>query len=147
MRARLLAALGPLPITGWLLIAACSAPRGPAPASADLSPGDPSRPVRTRLYFGLASPQGPVDSAAFALFVDTAITPRFPDGLTVFAAQGQWRGRDGATLKEPSRVVEIIRPAGDSARAKVAAIVGSYKRRFAQEAVMVVEDRPAVEFP
>lgn len=138
MRAGLPAAVGAL------LIAACAAPRGPGQAAG--ASGGATDLIRTRLYFGLGSSQGPVDSASFALFVDTAVTPRFPDGLTVFAAQGRWRGKDSVTLKEPSRVVEIIRPASDSAKALVHAIADAYKRRFAQEAVMVVEDHPTVEF-
>ena len=65
--------------------------------------------VVLRLYFGTASPQGQVSPADFEAFLDTAVTPRFPAGLTVYSADGQWRGADGKLVKEKSKVVEIIR--------------------------------------
>jgi hypothetical protein len=46
----------------------------------------------------------------WAEFVDQEITPRFPDGLTVFSAAGQWR--DNVTnkiVREPSKIVLIVR--------------------------------------
>ena len=44
-------------------------------------------------------------------FVDREITPRFPDGLTVVDAAGQWRDRaSNKILREPSKVVMIVLP-------------------------------------
>src|SRR5688500_17329335 len=47
--------------------------------------------LRTTLYFGLARPSGVVSDANWQSFLRDEITPRFPDGLTVWEADGQWR--------------------------------------------------------
>jgi len=93
--------------------------------------------VLERLYFGLAIPGGgEVASADWEGFVDREITPRFPDGLTVHAARGQWRGAGGAIVREGSRVVEIVHDGSAAAEGRVAEIVSGYKARFRQESVL-----------
>jgi hypothetical protein len=49
--------------------------------------------IETDLLFGTARPDGgpPVTDEEFRSFVDGFITPRFPDGLTVEDAYGQYR--------------------------------------------------------
>src|SRR5262245_20034140 len=46
--------------------------------------------IRTELYFGTAKPDGVVTDEEFHLFLDTEITPRFPDGLTLLKGDGQF---------------------------------------------------------
>jgi hypothetical protein len=87
-----------------------------------------------------------VTPADFDAFLDTCITPRFPEGLTRFQADGQWRGAAGYLVKEKSMVVEIIRPDTAPDAEKIEAIIRSYKTRFAQEAVLRVEEKPAIRF-
>jgi hypothetical protein len=89
-----------------------------------------------------------VSEAAFARFVDTEITPRFPDGLTVFSAMGQWRDRERNTVvREPSKVVQIVLLSGAAEdQAKIDAIVAAYKARFNQQAVGVVTRGACVAF-
>ena len=54
-----------------------------------------------------------VSEAAWARFVAREMTPRFPDGLTVVDATGQWRDTDtGKVVREPSKRVEIVLPGG-----------------------------------
>lgn len=140
---------GPRPALGVLAAALLACAPSAPPESGSSAPGSTvpdTSWVLTRLYFGLQSPKGPVDTADFSAFVDTCVTPRFPDGLTRFRADGQWKDRAGALVKEPSMVVEIVRKPGAEGAEKVRAIVDSYKRRFDQEAVMVVETRPEVAF-
>jgi len=60
-----------------------------------------------------------VNEADWSRFVDREIISRFPNGLTVFNAAGQWR--DEATnkiVREPSKLVQIVLPGqvGDIAR-------------------------------
>ena len=52
--------------------------------------------VRHALFMGRNSQSVEVvDDAAWVSFLEDTVTPRFPDGLTVLDAQGQWRGSDG----------------------------------------------------
>jgi hypothetical protein len=108
-----------------------------------LGPGCAEREL-VRMYFGAESPDGPIDEAAWSNFLAAEVTPRFPDGLTVYSTQGQWRGADGVVQREPSRVVEIVltRPS----RADLEAIVAAYRTRFRQESVLVVRDRAVACF-
>ena len=140
-------------VAAMALLAAC-APCGQRPGShtgvtpdsaAAAGRSGPPR-VLTRLYFGTDSPQGAVSDKDFEAFLDSAITPRFPAGLTRFRADGQWTSTDGKLVKEKSWVVELIRPDAASEAAKVDAVVASYKRRFEQEAVLRVEERPTIRF-
>jgi hypothetical protein len=106
--------------------------------------GDPM--VETRLYFGLRiEGGGEVSDAQWREFLDSEITPRFPDGLTVLQAYGQWRdGLDGPIGREPSRVLVIVH--GGDADARIAALVAAYKARFKQQAVLRVDTAAGVDF-
>ena len=69
------------------------------------------------------------------------MTPRFPDGLTVFDARGQWRNSEGLVLKERSKVLVILVPPGENGMRLTGEIADEYKRRFNQESVLrVVSD-------
>ena len=93
--------------------------------------------VVSRLYLGRNSPHGEVSDAAWDAFVAITVTPRFPDGFTVFDARGHWRGDDGQTAQEATRVIEVVHDDSAAARAGVDAIGTDYRRRFAQDAVLV----------
>lgn len=102
--------------------------------------GTPEPVVVERLYFGRHRADTLiVTDSAWAAFVAEVITPRFPAGLTVWSATGQWRDAEGHIQREPSLVLELVLPARahDSDDA-IAAIVAEYKRRFRQEAVLRV---------
>lgn len=95
--------------------------------------------VADRMFFGRNIPGGgTVPDSAFAAFVDSVVTPRFPSGLTIFRADGQWRGESGAVEREQAVVIEIVHPAGPAAEADLREIADEYKRRFRQEAVLRV---------
>lgn len=95
--------------------------------------------VADRLFFGRSIPGGgTVSDSAFAAFVDQVVTPRFPNGLTIYRADGQWRGEGGNVEREQSVVIEIVHPAGPAADAELREIADEYKRRFRQEAVLRV---------
>lgn len=96
--------------------------------------------VVERLYFGRHSADTLiVTDSAWAVFVTEVVTPRFPAGLTVWSATGQWRDPDGRIQREPSFVLELVLPARTPDNdAAIVAIVAEYKRRFRQEAVLRV---------
>ncbi len=84
-----------------------------------------------------------VSESAWRQFVAREMTPRFPDGLTIMDATGQWRDRDnGRIVREPSKHVEIVLPGNDDDEARLDAIVAAYKRQFRQQSVGVIV-RPA----
>ena len=77
-----------------------------------------------------------VSEADFQRFVDEELTPRFPDGLTVLDAAGQWRGASGVIGREPSKLVILALPGRAGDEDKLAAVRQAYRVRFAQEAVL-----------
>ena len=86
---------------------------------------------------GRGGPDGEiVDDAAWDAFLDEAVTPRFPDGLTVVDGQGQWRGADGVIKKEHSKLLVILAPPGGDAKPQLNQIAQEYKVKFDQEAVL-----------
>ena len=88
-----------------------------------------------------------VSDPAWRRFVAREITPRFPDGLTVTDAIGQWRDPDsGRMVREPSKRVEIVLPGSADDAARLAAIVAAYKRQFHQRSVGVILQSACVSF-
>lgn len=99
------------------------------------------------LYFGLAVKDAPdVTDAQFAAFLDREVTPRFPDGLTVIDAQGRWRGADGRTVKEASKIVQIVLPGGPDDLARLKAIREAYRREFHQDSVLQSVAKTCADF-
>jgi hypothetical protein len=95
--------------------------------------------VADRLVFGRSIPGGGmVGEEEWVAFLRDVVTPRFPDGLTVWRAEGQWRGPNGQLVREPVAVVEIFHPASASADSAVDAVAIAYRRRFHQDAVLRV---------
>ncbi|WP_332685012.1 DUF3574 domain-containing protein [Bosea sp. (in: a-proteobacteria)] len=88
-----------------------------------------------------------VSEAAFRRFVDDEVTPRFPGGLTILDARGQYRdaGR-GALIREPSKLLLIALKDEAEGRAKLAAIAEAYKSRFHQQSVGTILRPACVSF-
>jgi hypothetical protein len=88
-----------------------------------------------------------VSEAAWRSFVAHEITPRFPDGLTIIAATGQWRDpAHNRIVREPSRLVMIVLPGNNDDQSRLADIVGAYKRRFHQQSVGVILESACASF-
>ena len=103
--------------------------------------------ARLELLFGLGRQGGgEVSEEEWRAFLQTEVTPRFPDGLTMLTAYGQWRSRSGEIAREPSRVLLIwYRPEAGS-EADIEAIRQAYKAQFGQESVMRVDSASCVSF-
>jgi len=102
--------------------------------------------ARTELFFGTAKPDGVVTEEEFLAFLDTQITPRFPDGLTLLKGDGQFRGEDDVIIKEDSFLLILLYPVEDftvSSR-RIEAIRRLYKEAFQQESVLRVDNPFAV---
>ena len=102
--------------------------------------------VEDILYFGLSTSQGPVTPAQWDSFLSQEVTPRFPDGLTVWDAKGQWRDSKGVIGKEPSKVLLLIHPDNAAVDKAIQAVIDVYKAKFHQESVLRVRSRPEIKF-
>jgi hypothetical protein len=95
-----------------------------------------ARYTRTTLYFGLAKPAGTITERQWKVFVREDITPRFPQGFTIWEAHGQWRGADGRINQERAKVLLLVHANSVAAREALSALVESYKNSFQQESVL-----------
>jgi hypothetical protein len=116
-----------------LLLSGCAAMQGcPAPA----------RPAtQVDLYFGRdIAGKGEVSDAQWSRFVDEEVTPRFPDGLTVTDARGQYRDtRTGRIDRERSKRLTVVVVDIAAARPGLDALAEAYRKRFQQQSVLRVE--------
>jgi hypothetical protein len=103
--------------------------------------------ARLELLFGLGRKEGgEIGEAEWRAFLDAEVTPRFPEGLSVFGGYGQWRGSTGAIARERSMMLVIWhRPTADT-EARIEAIRAAYKVRFAQDSVLRVDSLSCVSF-
>jgi len=105
------------------------------------------QPARTaELFFGLEESGRLLSDAEWNGFLDSEVTPRFPDGLTVWDARGQWRPTNGMLTREPARVMLIVLTGRHDERARLAAVIGAYKTRFHQKSVLLVEHGDCASF-
>jgi hypothetical protein len=101
-----------------------------------LPPAEPM--LSAELFFGRSVGARTISEGDFATFLRREVTPRFPDGLTVLDARGQWRSpKSGNIVRESSKVVKIIFKDDTQKRADLDAIVAVYKQNFHQESVLV----------
>ena len=90
-----------------------------------------------RLFFGRSRGDVEVVSdKAWRGFLAAEITPRFPDGLTVLDAAGQWRDGSGAIMRERTKLVIVLAKPGAAEVRHTVEIAEAYKRSFGQEAVL-----------
>lgn len=121
--------------TGFLSVFTALLLTGCAGAPIGLCHGGLDSMVSAELFFG----SGQVSDADWKRFLETEVTPRFPDGLTVLEGSGQWRDPSrGGTTRERSKVVRIIFRDDPQAQERLNAIADAYKRRFNQRAVGIV---------
>jgi len=124
----------------------------PAAVSAQVTSslhGDAARPaeaggwVRSELYFGVGEDanetagQPVLGEAEWRAFLDAEVTPRFPDGLTVFDAYGQWlfRGRTEPN-RLPSKVLVILHENTAQRRNDIEAIRLAWKQASGHQSVL-----------
>ena len=114
--------------------------------SAAICPVGQSEGREVQLFFGrnIGDRVG-VSEADFQRFIDEELTPRFPGGLTVLDAAGQWRGASGVIGREPSKVVVLVLPRRVGGEDRLAAVRQSYRVRFAQEAVLMTVQPTCLE--
>jgi hypothetical protein len=88
-----------------------------------------------------------VSESQWSRFVDREIMARFPEGLTVYDAGGQWRDRaSNKILRERSKVVQIVLPGHDDDMTRLSEIAETYKARFKQQSVITIVRPACVSF-
>ena len=92
--------------------------------------------MRTTLYFGLSKQKGSVSELEWQMFLRDEVTARFPQGLTVWEAEGQWKGADGSVGHERTKVLLLVHADTAAARESVQALMGRYRKTFDQESVL-----------
>ena len=144
---------------GWalgvmLLLVGCATAPSPRQPAAGTDRGDAAVPgpqewMRSELYFGVGGEDGAdaIDETRWRAFLDTQVTPRFPDGLTVFEAYGQWRFRDApAPARLRTKVLVILHEDSAQRIADLEAIRLAWKRETGHESVLWVRQAAEVSF-
>jgi hypothetical protein len=102
--------------------------------------------IMESLYFGTAMTGGRVTQDQWQHFLADVITPRFPDGLTAWAAAGQWRNPSGQLQKEDSYVLHVVHAEEQRFEKAVHEVIDEYKSRFEQESVLRVRTATCISF-
>jgi hypothetical protein len=127
----------------WLACAASLVALGGASAQT-MSCTPPQKPM---LDVDFLLGRGKASDARWRQFLAREVTPRFPDGLTVYETTGQWRDpQRKAVVREKSRVLRIIVAADELANDRIAAVAEAYKKQFAQKSVGIVTRPACVSF-
>jgi len=116
---------------GLLGLTACAS--APAPAC----PAGQAQ-MRTAQIFLAAKAPAKVTDTDIRKFVDTEVTPRFPDGVSLVDGGAQWKGEDNRLIREAAKVVLIVLPARGDPAARVEAVRSAYRTRFKQDSVVVM---------
>lgn len=128
----------------------------PGGATTATMQGDAARPaqvqgwVRSELYFGVGTEgdeKNAITEAQWRAFLDKEVTPRFPDGLTVFDAYGQWffRGAKGPERLN-SKVLVILHENTPQRRADIEAIRLAWKQATKHQSVLWSQQAAEVSF-
>src|SRR5439155_9219680 len=96
-------------------------------AAAQLSCTAPQKPM---LDIELLLGRGKASDARWRQFLTREVTPRFPDGLTVYETIGQWRNAKNVITRERSRVLRMLVAADGPVQDKIAAVADAYKKAF-----------------
>ena len=104
----------------------------------------------TKLYFGLGPAERPeqgISEAEWRSFLDAEVSPRFPAGLSVVDAHGQWQGKNqNAPERLRSKMLIIDYPDTKENRKKIEAIRAAWKQKTGDQSVMRVTEPADVSF-
>lgn len=131
------------PLTTVALVACLAGCATPGPAHCP--PGQQAM-VSETLYFGTEMGNDTISAAQWQTFLNETVTPRFPQGLSVWPASGQWKSNAGPIVREASYVLNIVHAGAAEADAALGEIVHAYKTAFQQEAVLRVRGAACVSF-
>jgi uncharacterized protein DUF3574 len=98
--------------------------------------------ARVDLFFGGSK----VTPRAFGQFLAREVTPRFPEGLSLFDGYGQWRDAAKRISHERSRLLVIYYQPDAVSDDKIEAIRSAYEKRFHQKSVLRADSTACVAF-
>lgn len=110
-----------------------------AALQAEMEPCPPGfeRYAEYRMFFGRGKPRGgAVSDGEWKDFLAAEVTPRFPDGLTVVDAGGQWRDSKGAVGREGTKLLIVLAEPGPDAVRRTEEIAEACKRAFDRQSVL-----------
>jgi hypothetical protein len=115
--------------------------------------------TRTELYLGRSIPPDveaaaaaggrEVSAAEWERFMAEVVTPRFPDGLTIIDAVGQYRDAavpNGGIVREPTKILLILHARDELIDESIDEIRREYAKRFRQKSVLKVTSPAVVKF-
>ncbi|MBW5255109.1 DUF3574 domain-containing protein, partial [Streptomyces sp. P01-B04] len=106
--------------------------------------------IETRLFFGTERPDGGPDvtDRQFLDFIDSEVTPRFPNGLTIQDGRGQWRDSNGVIERERSYELTLLYPASEARLRdpQIERIRNAYEKAYAQDSVARLEEHTTAGF-
>jgi len=103
--------------------------------------------LKDELYFGLTKPGGEtISESEWQEFLQTVITPRFREGLTVLDGSGQFLNSSGILIRENSKIVILIYESSSEKNQAINEIIARYKRTFRQESVLRATSEVKVSF-
>jgi len=148
------AMLGPLVA---MVLAGCThQPVATSPAAAPTLTGDSAHPGRTKgwvdtaLYFGLGPADHPdqgISETQWRDFLDTEVSTRFPDGLSVLDVYGQWQGKNQTRPERlRSKMLIIDYPDTLENKEKIDAIRAAWKQKTGDQSVLRVTEPVDVSF-
>lgn len=117
----------------------------PAPPASACATGE-QRVVSDLVYFGAGRAKGAVTQGEWDDFLRDEVTPRFPQGFSVWQARGQWRAGDGAIMREPSWVLSVVHPDDEASDTAIGELRERYRVRFEQESTMRVRQAACASF-
>ena len=102
----------------------------------------------TQLFFGLSvKGRGHVTRSEWTAFVRHTVAPRFPDGFTVYEAEGQWLDpASHSVVRENSKVMIIATEDTAEVRTKITEVSDRYRKAFHQQSVGVITRRECAAF-
>jgi hypothetical protein len=64
------------------------------------------------------------------------VSPRFPQGFTIWQADGQWRDSEGRIHRERAKVLLLVHENTAAVREALQGLVINYKRNFQQQSML-----------
>ena len=100
-----------------------------------------------QIFFGLdVGADREIGASEWRSFLDAEVTPRFPDGLSVWDVAGQWKDPAGQITREPAKALLIVLSGAPGEDARLKSVIDAYKSRFHQQSVLLLEQTGCAAF-